>query len=294
MTGEIESEALALARGFLLGDEGSFSPGMKQLFRQAGITHLTAASGANLGLVAWLTAPWTRLWPRLAADIWLGLAYWQYWRLTGGSGSLWRATIFAAGFLLARGLGRRFSWQYGLGLTIILTWLAGNYFRSIGYWLSLLAVAGLYFSRGTQSGEKHSCLLTQPQRLLRRIFTPLKHSILIFSAVAPILWFSFGNLSPFGVLITPLVSWLVFPYQLTALLLFGSQVLLKPLAPLLTDCLTWEYAIFIGLIRHSARALSAIPSAFYSVGFILAIFPLSFRVWRQRQSVGRNKAWPNL
>jgi competence protein ComEC len=289
-------EPLALARGLLLGDDAGFSIAMRRIFREAGVTHLTAASGANLALVAWLTGPWRGFWPRRWGQIWLAAAYGLYWRLSGGSGSLWRSIWFALVFLWSSWLGRRVSPWWALFWVGVGSWLVSPYSRTLGFWLSLAAMSGVLFSRSQWPGEKIVCLLPRWLRWGKRIIMLLNESVVIFAFVGPILWLSFGSLSLAGVIITPLVSPLVFPYQLTALLLFGSERLVKPLAPLLRQCLVWEYAFFLGFIRTSLAVWRRRSFAILSVLFFLVVFPAILRVSQAAVSFfGRRRVrqrWP--
>jgi competence protein ComEC len=136
----------ALARGFVLGDDGELDQGTKEDFIRAGLSHLTAVSGENVTLLALLAMPILAMFgvPLRERLLWtIGLIA-VYVPLAGSGPSIQRAGVMGAIGLLATLQGRRTSRLYALGLAAVLTLaidpsVAGN----VGWQLSFAAVLGI-------------------------------------------------------------------------------------------------------------------------------------------------------
>jgi competence protein ComEC len=136
----------ALARGFVLGDDGELDQGTKEYFIRAGLSHLTAVSGENVTLLALLAMPILAMFgvPLRERLLWtIGLIA-VYVPLAGSGPSIQRAGVMGAIGLLATLQGRRTSRLYALGLAAVLTLaidpsVAGN----VGWQLSFAAVLGI-------------------------------------------------------------------------------------------------------------------------------------------------------
>lgn len=155
----------ALGQGFLLGEEKNFSPSLVQATRQAGVSHLVAASGANLHFI---TRPWQKLglerWRHAFNVLCLGTVL-VYVFGVGMSGSLWRASGMWLLTWIAGRLGRPVSMGYTLAAIIIGSFLLfPQWTESISIKLSSLAVVGLIVSQKTLPGEKFAQLLTQNEK----------------------------------------------------------------------------------------------------------------------------------
>ncbi|HEV7807418.1 MAG TPA: ComEC/Rec2 family competence protein [Solirubrobacteraceae bacterium] len=106
----------ALARGMVLGQDGALTAGVREDFRVTGLSHLVAASGANVLLLATLVlAIATALGVGLSARLWLALALVAaYVPLAGAGPSIQRAGVMGAAGLLAALAGRPSSRWYAL------------------------------------------------------------------------------------------------------------------------------------------------------------------------------------
>jgi competence protein ComEC len=137
---------VALARGFVLGDDGELDQGTKEDFIRAGLSHLTAVSGENVTLLALLAMPILAMFgvPLRERLLWtIGLIA-VYVPLAGSGPSIQRAGVMGAIGLLATLQGRRTSRLYALGLAAVVTLaiepsVAGN----VGWQLSFAAVLGI-------------------------------------------------------------------------------------------------------------------------------------------------------
>ena len=135
-----------LLPGLVLGDTSRMPAGLVDDFRTAGLTHLTAVSGANLAIVVTfvlVVGRWAGLRGRwLPVTAALAMAWFVV--LARPQPSVLRAAVMGAIALLALGTGRRRRSLAALaaavlGLLLIDPWLA----RSFGFALSVLATAGL-------------------------------------------------------------------------------------------------------------------------------------------------------
>lgn len=136
----------ALLRGMVLGQDDAFTDAEEEAFRRSGLSHLVAASGQNVALVAalaigvaalcGLSRPWRIAWA-LAAVI-------AYVPLAGAGPSIRRAGVTGVLTLLALGLGRAPDRWWALLLAAIATVLVDPASpEQLGWQLSFAAVIGL-------------------------------------------------------------------------------------------------------------------------------------------------------
>lgn len=136
----------ALLRGMVLGQDDAFTEAEEETFRRSGLSHLVAASGQNVALVAalaigvaalcGLSRPWRIAWA-LAAVV-------AYVPLAGAGPSIRRAGVTGVLTLLALGLGRAPDRWWALLLAAIATVLVDpSSPEQLGWQLSFAAVVGL-------------------------------------------------------------------------------------------------------------------------------------------------------
>jgi competence protein ComEC len=154
----------ALLQGMVLGDDAALPDELRDAFTTASLSHLTAASGSNIMLLAALAAGLgaiTGLGIRARWTLILGLVA-LYVPLAGGGASIQRAGIMGAATLVAALAGRPASRWYGLLLAATATLLLDPRAASgAGWQLSFAAVLGI-------------ALLAAPtrERLVRRVRLP--------------------------------------------------------------------------------------------------------------------------
>lgn len=216
------TDATALASGFLLGDDSAFSYSMRTIVASAGVTHLVAASGANLNFVQQLWPAWGVLgwrWIRAAASGTIPLVYFL---IAGESGSLWRAIIMCLLTLLGQILGRPSHLVVLLLQTVMV--IAGVQLALLGslsFQLSWLALFGVFISQSVLSGGMKTGVFTQTATIQYYCSKSLFAGLGVYSCVGPLLWWKFGVWQPLGVVTTLLLEPLVRPYSWLAL---GWQV----------------------------------------------------------------------
>jgi competence protein ComEC len=134
----------SLARGLIVGDDSGQSDAMTSRFRQSGLSHLTAVSGQNVALALAIAAPMLsrmRPTPRLAATI--AVIAW-FVPLTRAEPSVLRAGAMAALAALAFALGTERDPPRLLATAVVVLLVVDPLLvRSIGFWLSVGATAGV-------------------------------------------------------------------------------------------------------------------------------------------------------
>jgi competence protein ComEC len=136
----------ALLRGMVLGQDEDFTDAEEEAFRRSGLSHLVAASGQNVALVAalaigvaalcGLSRPWRIGWALVAVAAYVPLA--------GAGPSIRRAGVTGVLTLLALGLGRAPDRWWALLLAAIATVLVDpSSPGQLGWQLSFAAVVGL-------------------------------------------------------------------------------------------------------------------------------------------------------
>lgn len=196
-----------LTRGFIWGDDSHLSPVMKELFLSLGLSHFTAASGANLRLFLpdWLWQYPFFSWKAIVL-ICEALGVGAYLGLTSFSPSLWRALLFWLYGWLGLLWGRKPSFWARCFFVIFLTlWVNNGYFGSLGFQLSFLSVVALYLSQALWNREKTLRELLARQYLLD-VRESIRVSLHVFLFLAPLLFWKFSELSPIGIFGTVMAS----------------------------------------------------------------------------------------
>ena len=138
--------AAGLLRGMVLGQDDALPEDTRDEFRAAGLSHLVAASGTNVVLLAALAMVLgTALGLGLSGRLWLVLALIAiYVPLAGGGASIQRAGIMGAAAVAAGLVGRPGSRWYALGLAALVTLtLDPRAAEDPGWQLSFVAVVSL-------------------------------------------------------------------------------------------------------------------------------------------------------
>lgn len=213
------SDAFALGEGFLLGKDDDFSRGFLDVVRKAGITHIVAASGANLVFLERMLLPFFNSLAVFYKKSILLLIVMSYFFVVGSSGSLWRATVMWFIRWLAWWWGRRVSLSWLLVLTVIITYVfKRDFLQSASFWLSWLAMLGVWFSHLKIFREKKRAFFSQQQKFIfatREMFFT-GWGVLLF--VSLWLWPQYKVFQPHGVLVTWGIDPIVLPYMVLAML----------------------------------------------------------------------------
>jgi competence protein ComEC len=249
----------ALLRGMVLGEDQALDPRTRDEFRTSGLSHLTAASGANVALLAALALPllsWAGAGLRLRLTAVLALIA-LYVPLAGTGPSIQRAGVMGGATTLAALAGRPASRWYALLLAAAVT-LALNPRASgdVGWQLSFAAVVAIgLLAPGVRSWLR-----------VRRVPAPIADALAVTLAAtlgtAPLLVLRFSQLSlvslPANLLVAPAVAPIMWLGMVGAALGQLAAALALP-CNLLAACL-------LGYVGWVAHAAASVPHASVTVG----------------------------
>ncbi len=196
----------ALAAGILIGGTGQMSYELKNNFNRVSLTHVVAASGYNVTLLA----AWTMLilgkWLNRRLVIYLSIvSIILYVFIAGATASVIRAGIMATAAWSGKLWGRE---SNSLWLLALAAWsmlmINPNYLADIGFQLSLAATTGILWA-----GPKNDWWT----------------SIAAQAATIPLILHHFGNLSVVAPVVNILLLWMIAPLmQILALGLVSGPV----------------------------------------------------------------------
>jgi len=261
--------------GVVFGGTASLPEEIQQNFRLTGLTHVLSASGYNVsvlaGLVMILLAGVPGRWLKVGLAL---TVIWSYVLMTGAGPPVLRAAIMLTINLVGvKLLFRQYHLLWSLWITALLMLiLAPWYVRSLSFWLSLTATAGIILflpilegSQGIfwrwetsqvlpdlgEAGVNHQ-LLAQPatqapiRLLFTRVWQTAKESLLVTLTAqlltAPLILVTFGELSVISPVANTLLLWLTPLVTIGGLLLMllGSGLQLLPLLwSVLAPTLAW-------------------------------------------------------
>ncbi|SEO58978.1 competence protein ComEC [Trujillonella endophytica] len=250
----LDQPAAGLLPGLVVGDTTELDPVLAEEFRRAGLSHLTAVSGANVAIVlAGVLAPLRRrAVDRRAQAVVAGLALAGFVLLARPTASVLRAAAMGAVSLLALASGRSRVAVPALSATVVVLLLVDpRLARDAGFALSVAATAAI--------------VLLAPgwSRRLRTHGWPrlLADAVAVSSAAglatAPLIAGLSGEVSlvslPANLLAAPAVP----PATVLGLLAAGAGPLAAPLA----DCLTWLAGWPVRWLVLVARTAAGLPDA---------------------------------
>ncbi|MFH0928294.1 MAG: ComEC/Rec2 family competence protein [bacterium] len=244
----------SLFQGLVYGADAGLPKDLQDDFRRAGLSHLVAVSGSNIGIIITnllllLIAFWL---PRKRAIIAVFGALLGYLLIVGFEASLLRAAMMGSLILLAAWSGRGVNSRNILAVSVAgLIFVTPFLFFSLGFQLSVLATFGILFlePRLRDLGK-----FLPDVRGLRQLFsTNLSAQIMTL----PLLSLMFGRISLVGFLanliVVPLVSF-IFP-------LCFALILLALISAPLAVFISYPFILILTLILFLAKIMSAVPYA---------------------------------
>jgi competence protein ComEC len=251
-----EPEA-SLAAGIAFGRDQNFSPALKDDFRDAGLAHVVAVSGANVSVVAAVIfLAFVPILGRNRAIFPALIMVGSYVALAGFTASVVRAGIMAFVFLAAPLFGRQQTGMPALGLAAVLMTLhRPAIVMDVGFQLSFAATAGLIaFNPWVQRGlewvvAKLHATAVVPSLGLQALSLTLSAT----AATAPIICIAFGRVS--------LVS-------------LVTNLVVEPL-----------FVVVLPLSLATGLAGAAWEPAGWAAGLV-AYYPLTFVVWVAETAAG--------
>ncbi len=250
----------ALLAGLLMGDD-NFSDEWKERFLRTGTSHVVAASGYNVSMLAFvlfailISLGFKR--QRAFPIVLLGIA--AFVSIAGAEAAVTRAGIMGALGLSATQLGRKTTPRNIILLTIAVMLLdEPRLLRDdVGFQLSVLSTIGLvtmakYFS------DKFSFI---PETLgLRESFAA---TIAATLATLPVIIFGFGKIS----IISPFVNLLVLPFVPYAMLTGAVATVISALDQSAGAFVAGPAWLFLSAMLEIIQAMAALPFAIVTLPF---------------------------
>jgi len=261
--------AAGLFRGMVLGQDDALDDEQREAFRAAGLSHLLAASGTNVVLLAALAmGVGSALGLGLSGRLWLVLTLIAiYVPLAGGGPSIQRAGIMGAAAVAAGLVGRPASRWYALGLAAAVTLLLDpRAATEPGWQLSFAAVVSLLVLAG---GWARALSRRGLPRALAEVIAMTAAATV---ATAPVVAAHFGEASlvavPANVLAAPAVApvmWLGVVGAAAGQLL-GLGGVPAALAGVLVDGLDALAGFPLGYLAWVATSAAGVPGAVVQTG----------------------------
>jgi competence protein ComEC len=264
--GSERSDTADFLAALLVGERQSLPLELEETLQRAGVYHIIALSGFNVGLVVLLGGAIIGLAPLRprARRFALLLLLLLYWGVARDSGSLARAVLM----VLLHGAGclasRRVSPTGTIAVSaILLLAIEPGWLFDAGFQLSYLATLGLFAGANPRAGSGPD---TRAARAWGRVVVDslrmaLRASIVALAATSPLSARQFHAITPCGILanvvavpassVCLIIALLIVPLQLAAPPLAHAGILLA--------------SVLLGVLRGSAAACAAVPGGFVRV-----------------------------
>lgn len=232
------TDSLSLADGLLLGKDDGFSAEFKKLVQFTGVSHIVAASGANLVFLESIFSPLFVFSSHRSKKVFLFLGCLLYFFIAGISGSLWRAGVMWVSTWLGSWFGRKTSLLWLLFQVVLMTVIFfPDFLTSASFWLSWLAMVGLFFSHQVVFCEKSFSYFPYTHRILNYLNKSFFTGWCVFVMVSIWLWTQYQVFQPYGILVTWGIEPFIPLYMVAGLhLRFMERVCLWWVNPI---CQTW-------------------------------------------------------
>ncbi|MBP9781819.1 ComEC/Rec2 family competence protein, partial [Candidatus Woesebacteria bacterium] len=244
-------EEAGLAVGMLLGGTQDMTSSQIAAYRQAGLSHIVAASGYNVTLVAaWVAWLVSKLFGRKLAIPIIVVTIIGYAIMAGATAAVVRAAVMAVITSVGLIFGRESDIRWVLLVSVLLMLLFNpNYVSDIGFQLSVAATAGLVFFN--------------PRNVW---WTTIAAQI----STMPIILHYFGNLSLVAPLSNILVLWTVPPIMQISAVAAATGGWLAYLAwPLLKWCNLSTY--YFSSLSFSSLTLKPLSWG-WVIGYYLVLY----------------------
>jgi len=249
-----DRDTLGVVLALVTGDRGMLSPELEELYRDAGIFHVMAISGAQVAIVILVFYfVLRRLGVSEVATLWTLLLVVPVYAAFCGSGPPVVRAALAASFLVGArllSLDRPHLNALALAALLLLLW-EPLWLVDPGFQLSFAAMAAILW-------------LAEPLTIrlgpLGLLAAPLSVSIAAQATVVPITAWHFHGLT----WVAPLASLVAVPLS-GAIVIVGLAIALLPDVPMITDLLSIGAHAGVYLLTATARIASALPGATLAV-----------------------------
>ncbi|MEU6999263.1 ComEC/Rec2 family competence protein [Nonomuraea sp. NPDC046570] len=249
----LPADQRGLLPGLVVGDVSRMDPQVAADFKEAGLSHLTAVSGANLAIVAGAAIGLSRMagMPLAARAVLAGIAMIAFAIVARPSPSVLRALLMGLVAAVALGTGRPRDGVAGLSASVLLLILFEPALaRSYGFALSVSATAGILL---LAPRWRDRLAVRLPRWAAEAVAVPAAAQ----AAVTPVLVLMVGQLS---VLAVP-ANLLAGPAVAPATLLGFAAALVAPLSPAIAQLLVLPAGYAVGWIITVAGHATSVPHA---------------------------------
>ena len=246
----IHSPQSTVVNGVLLGDQGSLSADLEEVFRRTGTTHILVVSGSNVVIIAWVVQRLLSRFGRRFSAFATFIVLASFVVVSGADASVIRATVFYAFILLAQLTGQRLhaptlvAWVATL-MALTNPWIL---LYDVSFQLSFSAVLGLLLFAPWLSR-------VLPGWLSQEYLAP---TLAAQVGTLPVLMYQFGSAS----IVAPLANLLVLPI-VPIVMLGGVLTLVVPWLQVfswttegVTTVLIWIVRV-LGRFRYASFELPA-------------------------------------
>jgi competence protein ComEC len=197
----------ALMLGIVFGIKEEMSPSFYADLQKTGLMHVIAASGMNITLLGgFLSIFFLRFMRRQAALVFTIFGILFYAMLAGFEASIVRAAIMGIIVFTAQLTGRQSSTSLALFFAAFLMLMRSpSLILDVGFQLSFLATLGLIYLRPIFYLSSHLKKLVERSFIGEDVATTITAQIFTL----PILFYNFGNYSPWSIVVNALVLWTV-------------------------------------------------------------------------------------
>lgn len=274
--------------GLVIGDESMVGDRVREDFRAAGLSHLTAVSGSNLAMVLGALGVFLLVLrvPRRAVVL-LGLpAIVIFSTITRWEPSVLRAAIMACVALLAFLMGRLPSTAHAFALALIgLLAFDPMMLWSVGFQLSFAATAGILWLRPV--------LLARLAHLPRPVAEALAIGVGAQVAVFPLIALHFGRISVAAVPANLLATGLVAPITILGLLGGVAAMVSADLATPFMQVAGWLAGLLQWIARTFGRPESAeIRVPYFGAAETVGSYLVILGAWLALARRGMWARWP--
>src|SRR3954471_14603009 len=201
----LPERAAGLAAGILMGSRELVDRSVANAFTTAGLSHVVAISGWNIGVVGAAMVAMLGWMPRRSRSVIVLLTILAYTLLTGASASVVRAAAMGGAVVVARESGRRGTAATALAVAVLVLVIAEpQMVGDVGFQLSSAATCGL-LAWATPLNRALAARL--PRRIPRSLVETLSVSLAAQAATMPLILLEFGRLS----LVAPVANLLAAP-----------------------------------------------------------------------------------
>ena len=219
----LPSTHAALVSGVTIGSKSGISSEFWTLLKNTGTLHVVVASGMNVTLVAsFLIAFLTLFLSRKVAIIFTLGGVWIYAFMSGFDAPIIRAAIMGSLVFTAQGLGRISDAMRSLFLSFFfMLLLKPEWLWDLGFILSFVATLSLMLFES----KVYRLISFVPTFFREGLSTSLAAQV----GVAPILFYTFGQLNFLSPVINALVLWTIAPISLIGMLGGLTGIIFEPL-----------------------------------------------------------------